>query len=225
MMREVCDRFLAAAVLGGTVTRKGLAVLAAAVLLFASSASAAEPGAEPAGEQSAEDDGFRVESRRVEDHYGTRQDVDTNITDDLAAKLRQFDEWTVDGEGQTAAEAAQQAALAAQQAAAAAAASGGASGAHGGAGSGMAAAGDPGSGSHRPSAGPFDPNASGNPTGGLVTQSTGPGTPQQMPPARADRRAKEDDVARMIREAAEQETDPQRRRELMDQYDAYVDSL
>ena len=222
-MREVCDRFWVTAIMA----RSGVAVLAAVVLLSPSSVSATESGAEPAAKQSAEDDEFRVESRRLEDYYGTQEDVDFTITDDLAAKLRQFDEWTVDGEDQTAAEAAQQAAQAAQQAAAAAAASAAAGGPPGGgaAGSGMAAAGDPGAGAHRPGPNPFDPNANANPTGVPGAHSTRPGTAPPSPLNRPDRRAKEDDVARMIREAAEQETDPQRRRELMDQYEAYVDSL
>ena len=204
----------------GRVGAAGLFVLAAAVAAFPAAAATGATEPEDTG-QSAEDDGFRVESRRPEDYYGTREDVESNVTDDLAAKLRQFDEWTLDGEDQTAADAAQQAAAAAATAAAAAA--GGGAGV-GGAGGGPAAAGNPNSGSPPAHAGPFDPNATATPTGAPGANAR-PGARQPSPPIRPDRRAKEDDVARMIREAAEQETDPARRRELLDQYEAYVDSL
>ena len=41
---------------------------------------------------------------------------------------------------------------------------------------------------------------------------------------RADKPGREDDVARMIREAAEEETDPERRRALLEQYEEYMKS-
>ena len=203
----------------------GVLVLGAAVLSTTPAAAAEPATAAPAAAQSAEDDEFRVESRRIEDYQGTREDVQATITDDLATKLRQFDEWTVDGEDKTAAEAAQQAAAraAAEARAAAAAAGGGQGGAAGGAGS--TAAANAGAGPSGPNALPFDPNAAQTPTGAQAANPTVRGGQGQSPPTRPDRRSKEDDVAQMIREAAEQETDPQRRQELMDQYEAYMDSL
>ena len=45
-----------------------------------------------------DDDGFRVDSSEPDDYRGTQKDVESNITDELAAKLRQFDEWTADSE-------------------------------------------------------------------------------------------------------------------------------
>ena len=218
-----------------------------AAVLSTLPASAAVPAASA---ESDEEDGFRVESRRLEDYRGTQVEVESNIIDDLATKLRQFDEWTVDGEAKTADAAAEQAAAdaaaeqaaadaAAQQAAADAAAEQAAADAAAAAASGALVGGgraagppitatDPSSaGSQIPTVRPFDPNAATIPTGvrGGLTSRRG-AQQQQIPPlVRPDRRAKEDDVALMIREAAEQETDPGRRQELMDQYEAYVDSL
>ena len=210
----------------------------AVVLLWAFPVLAADPDAtESDTARSAEGDGFRVQSRGTEDYRGTQEEVKFSITDDLATKLLQFDEWTVDGESQTA---AQQAASGEQGGAVrdgASSAANPSSGSHPAEGQGTAAVGQqaagdsrtPGagsdptaaelnSGSHPANTGPFDPNA--------VGTSARPGAQQQPTlPIRPDRRAKEDDVAQMIREAAEQETDPARRQELIDQYKAYVDSL
>ena len=188
---------------------EAIGLLALAVVLSMAS-GAAEPAATPSGD----DDGFRVESRSLDDYRGTQDDVDSNITDDLATKLRQFDEWTLDGEDRAAEEAAQQAAALA------------AAGGPGGGGGGGSAPGNSGSATGEPNTGPFGRNATGDPTGATSGRSGQPGAPRQsVPPIRPDRLAKEDDVAKMIREAAEQETDPGRRRELTDQYEAYVDSL
>ena len=267
--------------------RVGAVPLALAVLVLslfsvpAASANEEEASASSAAESTEEDDGFRIESRRIEDYRGTQQDVESNITDDLSAKLRQFDEWTMDSKERAAAETAKRAAEAkaaaeasaaaraaaaasaaaaanAAAAASAAAAQGGGGatgvpGAVGGAQGGGATAGASGAWPQRPAGGrlPVDPNApiipqgvdpTREPTrggwpssqpmeGGFGTynpNSTRAGSQSSQRPqprGRADRRAKEDDVAQMIREAAEQETDPERRQELMDQYEAYIDSL
>lgn len=258
--------------------RVGAPPLALAVLVLSlssalsASANEEEASASSAAESTEEDDGFRIESRRIEDYRGTQQDVESNITDDLSAKLRQFDEWTMDSKERAAAETAKRAAeakaaaeasaaaraaaaasaAAAANAAAAAQGGGGATGVPGAAGGvqgGGATAGASGAWPQRPAGGrlPVDPNATippqgvdptrgGRPSsqpmeGGFGTYNpnstrAGPQSSQRpQPRVRADRRAKEDDVAQMIREAAEQETDPERRQELVEQYEAYIDSL
>ena len=166
------------------------------------------------------DDGFRVHSSEPDDYRGTRQDVESNITDELAVKLRQFDEWTVDSEAQQAAATAPGGSLrgggtdtsdrgAAQAVAEAAGSEGG---------NGTSASGDTDAERGRADS-PVAPRAAGEPDS---TEAVGRSTAH--PAHRADRRADEDDVARMIREAAEQETDPERRKALMEHYDAYLEN-
>lgn len=178
---------------------------------------------------------FRVDSAEREDYLGTTEEVQSNVTDALAAKLRQFDEWTVDAEAASAARAAES--------------DGGPEGGAGTAGEspsgGSGSADSTGQASRPPSsqaagaaaaAGSPEPSslspASNAPAAVTPVSPTQSATSRPPPedsasppqPARADRPSREDDVARMIREAAEQETDPDRKRALMEQYDAYIEN-
>ncbi len=199
----------------------------------------------------AQEGDLKVRSSEPEDYVGTQDEVESNLTDELATKLRQFDVWTQEGERQTADAAAQRQAAAEQQAAADAAASQSQAAGNGQLGIGPQLA-------HDLSAGPPGTDAS-SPVGrsaadpgqaaaataatqaaraasqaGSIGQATpgavggrqsGAARGQRSPPARMDKAKVEDDVARMIREAAEQETDPERRKALMEQYDAYVRNI
>ena len=57
-----------------------------------------------------------------------------------------------------------------------------------------------------------------------TTGSSAPGTTDTIPQG-VDNRLVEDDVAKLLREAAEKETDPKLKKELWDQYNAYMQSL
>ena len=167
------------------------------------------------------DDGFRVESSEPDDYRGTRKDVESNITDELAVKLRQFDEWTVDSEEHQAAATTQGGAARGDDGADASDRDGRQAGAEA---TGSDSDGDlPTAGdTHAALPGSEDTTVAARPGDLDSTRAVGRSTPQ--PALRADRRAEEDDVARMIREAAEQETDPERRKALMEQYDAYLEN-
>ena len=167
---------------------------------------------------------FHVDSSRPDDYAGTRQDIESNLTDELAVKLRQFDEWAVEREQDAAA------------AQAAGAQAGGSPGGDGGDANAHPNAGDAAAGgtamveadgradatsASRPARNVPVPTAATRPT---TADRRFPATyPQQ--PAKADRVRREDDVARMLREAAEQEDNPIRKQELMEQYEVYVRSL
>lgn len=190
--------------------------VAALLLVLVADASGAADAAKK------NDDGFRVDSSEPDDYRGTQKDVESNITDELAVKLRQFDEWTADSEEQQAAATAQGGSPPGGDGADASDGGGPQAGAEA---AGSESDGDtPTSGdtdADRP--GSEDATVAAMPTSDLdPTGATGRSTSQPAP--RADRRAEEDDVARMIREAAEQETDPERRKALMEQYDAYLEN-
>lgn len=192
--------------------RSGVAILG--LVLVADPSSAADSTEK-------NDDGFRVESSEPDDYRGTRKDVESNITDELAVKLRQFDEWTVDSEEQQAATTAQGGAASGDDGADASDGDGRQAGAE-------AARSDsdgdpPASGDTRAERRGSEDTTDATRANDLdPTRAVGRSTRQ--PGRRADRRAEEDDVARMIREAAEQETDPERREALMEQYDAYLEN-
>lgn len=185
------------------LARRSIRLMAALALMLAAGSGYAEDSAETGK------DALRVESSEPADYRGTRQDVESNITDELAVKLRQFDEWTAENEEQQAAAA---------ESGSSAAGGSGASNPSGNASAQTAEGGDDGA---SPTASPTQ--AAENENTSLAAEE-GQALPRStaQPPARPDRRAKEDDVARMIREAAEQETDPERRKALMEQYDAYL---
>lgn len=176
---------------------------------------------------------LQVHGSEPEDYVGTQDEVESNLTDELAIKLRQFDEWTHERERQAAAEARQRQA-AAEQAAADAAAGHGAASANTGSPAGQAAAdagqaegADTATHTNVQDAEATSQVGSIGQTGlGAVSgsQSSPVGGPRSRP-TKIDKAKVEDDVARMIREAAEQETDPARRKALMVQYDAYVRNL
>ena len=155
---------------------------------------------------------FHVDSSRPDDYAGTRQDIESNLTDELAVKLRQFDEWAVERE--------QDAAVAAQD--------GGPSGgdADGAAADSTAMAEADG---HTEATSASLPARSvpvrTSATRPTTTERRFPATYPQQPPPKADQARREDDVARMLREAAEQEDNPIRKKELVEQYEAYVRSL
>ena len=58
----------------------------------------------------------------------------------------------------------------------------------------------------------------------VTTRANAPGTTDTIPQG-VDYRLVEDDVAKLLREAAEKETDPKLKQELWDQYNAYMQSL
>lgn len=169
------------------------------------SLSIALPGRGAASEEGTD---FPVDSAEREDYRGTKEDVESNLTDKLAIKLRQFDEWTIKGEDQTAAQAGKR--------------GGAARGADGTTGS-DSTGGSAANPQELPDSQTQLPQTPASPTGTPPARSSEElGASSPHPPAKADTSSKEDEVARMIREAAEQETDPDRRRELMEQYDAYM---
>lgn len=203
-----------------------------------------------AGHVVAATDEFEVTSSKPEDHLGTLEEVESTLTDELAVKLRQFDEWTVEsgldeaggargadvsqggpgngagggqGGGAPAAGAgSEQVAAKGASAADADAQAAGDIGATGG-----RAASEEGDGqgaAESDMAGPGDSNGS---AGGARQRPVNPpgggreGVPHEDG---ADKPGREDDVARMLREAAEEETDPERRQALLEQYEEYMKS-
>ena len=170
----------------------------------------------PSVAATSEDGDFEVDSSRPEDHIGTKEEVESNVTDNLATKLRQFDEWTIKTENQTAADA--------QSASGGANSSGqGGSGSQGASGTqGPLTATD---GSRRVRHPSGDANA--RPAWESESTRIGDRENRAVLPTSSQRRnnpSEEDDVARILRRAAERETDPVRKRELMEQYDEYVRS-
>lgn len=166
------------------------------------------------------DDGFRVDSSEPDDYRGTQKDVESNITDELAVKLRQFDEWTADSEEQQAAATAQDGSPPGGD---------GADASDGGGPQAGAEAGGSESDGDTPASGDTDAERRGSEAATVAATAASDLDPngaasRPAQPNRPDRRAEEDDVARMIREAAEQETDPERRKALMEQYDAYLEN-
>lgn len=183
--------------------RTATSALVVCIALSAPGPSADEPSAD-----------FHVDSSRPGDYEGTREDIESNLTDELAVKLRQFDEWAVEREQEAAAEARE----------------GGPPGGDGGdanaAADGTAMAETDG----RADAASASLSTGNVPVRTRATRPTTaerrfPATSPRRPPPRADKAPQEDDVARMLREAAEQEDNPIRKRELNQQYEAYVRSL
>ncbi len=186
------------------------------------------------GTASNESSEFRVDSAKHEDYRGTAEHVESNVTDALAVKLRQFDEWTVDTEAESSARAAKSGAAESGKGPSTGSGSGGAEGA---APSGQAsesfgsqAADDPATGASPESESPSPTSSTPTDSSPVAAQRAASRPPHEdsssppQPLPRADRASEEDDVARMIREAAEQETDPERKRALMEQYDAYMEN-
>ncbi len=187
-----------------------LFILAGAVL--ATSPSFANPERE-------DGDGFRVNSADSADYQGTREDVESKLTDELAEKLRQFDEWADETEERNTTSDAQ----GSLSAGSSGGGGGGASATTLTATSSPAANGQANAAPSRRAQTTEDESANTVATTGEIGTEIPRSAPQ--PPPRADKKAQEDDVARMIREAAEQETDPARKKALMEQYDAYLENL
>ena len=195
-----------------------------------------------------DDSDFHVSSSEAEDYRGTEEEVESNLTDELAIKLRQFDQWTVEGEERSASRSGRNSNSPDTAGSGGAGASqgrvarGGDSASRGATSSeteGEASRGHQ-SGTSRSEiaatrsgvSGVGDeqtmPNAQSTPVGkgdptavaASPRQEQAAGSVPQPPP-RGDQPSQEDDVARMIREAAEQETDPDRKKALMEQYEAY----
>ena len=192
--------------------------LVALALLLASSPSISATASE--------DSDFHVDSSQAEDYRGTIEEVESKITDELAIKLRQFDEWTVEGENQADAAGARNPPRGASpgtegtdaspgQRADSTTSDGTTNGERGDADEKLASK------SQSTRVGSEDATTS-TTTSTASTEGDKPPHDSPQPPATADKPSKEDDVARMIREAAEQETDPDRKRALMEQYDAYI---
>ena len=171
---------------------------------------------------------FQVQHpRKVEDETGSL------TTDALELKLKQFDECL--DQDRAKEQQAIQAATAAAQAGASASSTSGSSGQ-------QAQTGEAGSvyasgqslGATGEATGNESQDIEGKTPGSLpqlvgipsarTTGSSAPGTTDTIPQG-VDNRLVEDDVAKLLREAAEKETDPKLKQELWDQYNTYMQSL
>ncbi len=194
-------------------------------------------------------DEFEVTSSKPEDRRGTPEEVESTLTDELAVKLRQFDEWTVESgldiaDGAPGADAFQggpgNGAGGSQSGGAAAPGAGSeqmklerafaadaeAAGDIGATGDGAASEEGDGQGAAEADMTGRPGDSDGSAQGARQRSASPPGGREDGAPHedRADRPGREDDVARMIREAAEEETDPERKRALLEQYEEYMKS-
>lgn len=198
--------------------------------------SGAPPGEAAAGPSGA--DGFSgcdwtIVSDRGNRAGQSRDEVANELAEELAVKLRQFDECAERlGSGQAEASSAEASAAAAGGGSGGQGASGSNGGGEGGAGGEMerVAQSEP-SGSKAGGADAAGSMANGRRTGEAVEPPAGRrstasraedagrsgGMPRTRPP--------EDDIARILREAAEKETDPSRQAALWEEYENYVRNL